>query len=521
MSLNGLPDEVLLSIIGHFAESEIDLATLCLTSRHLRSLTTPLLYQKLCCRDDNLVCRRVVPLTLRSLVRDRELGKFVRVLDISPRDSGYIGPLFDHEDKILIQKAVTEIVEIGYSKQHYGFSVTPDFDKWRLCKKWWEEACEGKSFAMIAIILFLCPGLRQIYYLYGYYSDHLPNDREDNYVEWFFRVVRHSQQATRDGMVRIEPGGSVAQGPKNMTPMLPNLRHGKFAFRPKGREQGDWGNMEVTMFIQTPSAESLYLNGFIKPLQARPDFLMGLKSLTLQQCIFEASVLGNILQACVRLEYFSYSHGYPWTRFDEFDPLLMMEGLLSLSGSLRKLRLARGIDRYFKSNSARDSKLGSLASFKALTHLALPVEFLVGMAPYTDTEAPKLWELVPKSLEYLLVGGLEAEVMLDFAQKEVLELVKRKQSIAPKLTRIILQNIDPIAAGGCALSPLKRASRENEVSLSTYDGKTSEDSGIGIMLRSMSGHHRYYNGQGYHPFPNSRWPPGRLFDQQVTQLTYR
>jgi hypothetical protein len=443
------------------------------------------------------------------------------VLDISPRDSGYIGPLFDHEDKILIQKAVTEIVEIGYSKQHYGFSVTPDFDKWKLCKKWWEEACEGKSFAMIAIILFLCPGLRQIYYLYGYYSDHIPNDREDNYVEWFFRVVRHSQQARRDGMVRIQPGGSVAQGSKNMTPMLPNLRHGKFAFRPTDREQGDWGNLELTMFIQTPSAESLYLNGFIKPIQARPDFLMDLKSLTLEQCIFEASVLGNILQACVRLEYFSYSHGHPWTSIDKFDPLLMMEGLLCLSGSLRQLRLARGGPWVLESNSARNSKLGSLTSFEVLTHLVLPVEFLVGMAVDAGPRAPKMWELVPKSLEYLLIGGLQTEVMLDFAQKEVLELVKRRQSIAPKLTRIVLQNIDPIAAGGRALSPLKRASRENEVWFSTDDGKVSEDNGIGLMLESMSGPHKKFNRQGYHPIPNSRWPTGRLFDQQVTQLTYR
>ncbi|KFX95611.1 hypothetical protein O988_05721 [Pseudogymnoascus sp. VKM F-3808] len=520
MSLNDLPEEVLLSIIDHFAQTEKDLVTLCLVSQHLRYLTTPLLYQKLCCRDENLMDRRLVPLTLRSLVRDRKLGEFVRVLDISPRDSGFIGTLFNHEDKMLIQKAVTEIVEIGYSKQHYGFSVTPNLDKSKLCKHWWEDACEGKCSAMIAIILFLCPGLRQIYYLWGYYYDHIPKDREDHYVEWFFRIVRHSQQATRDGMLRIEPPGSEAQSLKKMTPMLRHLRHGKFAFRPTDREQGDWGNLELTMFLQTPSAESLCLNGFIKPIQARPDFLMGLKSLTLEQCIFEASVLGNILQACVRLEYFSYSHGHPRTSFDKFDPLLMMDGLLCLSGSLRQLRLARGIPYVLESNSARNSKLGSLTSFEVLTHLVLPVEFLVGMAADADPRAPKLWKLVPKSLEYLLIGGLQ-EVMLNFAQKEVLELVKRKQSIAPKLTRIILQNIDPIAAGSCALSPLKRASRENEVWFSTDDGKWSEDNGIGLMLESMSGPHKKYNRQGYHPFPNSRWPTGRLFDQQVAQLTYR
>jgi hypothetical protein len=94
----------------------------------------------------------------------------------------------------------------------------------------------------------------------------------------------------------------------------------------------------------------------------------------------------------------------------------------------------------------------------------------------------EMWNLVPRCLEFLLIGGLENKVMLAFAEQEVLELVKRKSIVAPKLNRIILQNISPVDADGGALMLLKEASRVNQVWLSTYYGKQSEDDAIRLSL---------------------------------------
>jgi hypothetical protein len=135
-----------------------------------------------------------------------------------------------------------------------------------------------------------------------------------------------------------------------------------------------------------------------------------------------------------------------------------------------------------ESNSARNSRLGSLAGFTVLTHLVLPAEFLVGTATGTGQWDLELWKLVPRCLEFLLIGGLENKVMLAFAEQEVLELVKRKSIVAPKLNRIILQNISPVDADGGALMLLKEASRVNQVWLSTYYGKQSEDDAIRLSL---------------------------------------
>lgn len=87
--------------------------------------------------------------------------------------------------------------------------------------------------------------------------------------------------------------------------------------------------------------------------------------------------------------------------------------------------------------------------------MLLPVDFLVGMTadPYdsndkADPWAPELWKLVLRSLEYLLVSGLKTEVILAFARKEILELVKKKGSVASKLKNIVLLNtsLDKVAA---------------------------------------------------------------------------
>ncbi|OBT43809.1 hypothetical protein VE00_06308 [Pseudogymnoascus sp. WSF 3629] len=483
MSLHGLPGEIILNIISHVGQNESDLAALCLSSRHLRSLATPILYRKLCCRDDNFSDRRLVPLLLRSLLHDRALGGFVQELDISPRSCEFLGLSFTYEDKILVPKVVTEIVETGYFKQHYGFSATPAIDRWQKYRKWWEETWEGSWYAIITIIIFLCPGLRQIRCKRR--NSVIPSDGEESYIEWFFRVVRHSQQAMRDGAIRTGPRELLeAQGLKSMSPFLPHLRHGRFTFKPEWGQPSDGVKLELLLFIQTPSVESLHLNGFVQRTQVRIDFLSGLKTLIMEQCVCEARVVGSILQACVRLEYFSYVHGHKEATINKFDTLLMMEGLLCLTGSLRQLRLARGSPLVIESNSASNSRLGSLAGLKVLTHLVLPVEFLVGMEKGTGPWDLELWKLVPRCLEYLLIGGLENEVMLAFAQQEVLELVKRKSIVAPKLNRIILQNISPVEADGSALTLLKEACGENQVWLSTYYGKQSEDEAVDLMLDS-------------------------------------
>ncbi|KFZ06043.1 hypothetical protein V501_07782 [Pseudogymnoascus sp. VKM F-4519 (FW-2642)] len=200
----------------------------------------------------------------------------------------------------------------------------------------------------------------------------------------------------RDGAIRTKPRALLEeQGPKSMAPLLPHLRHGRFTFKPEWGQPSDGVKLELLLLIQTPSVESLHLNGFVQLTQIRLDFLSGLKTLIMEQC--------------ARISYGLYCPH----------------------------------------------------------HLVLPAEFLVGTATGTGQWDLELWKLVPRCLEYLLIGGLENEVMLAFAQQEVLELVKRKSIVAPKLNRILLQNISPVKADGGVLMLLKEASRENQVWLST------------------------------------------------------
>lgn len=474
MSLNGLPNEILLSIISHSAQSETDLAALCLSSRHLRQLTTPILYRKLCyCRDDYYENNQQVPLRLRSLLRNRALGEFVQELDISPKSCSLLSLLFTYDDKILIQKVVKEIVEIGYIKLYYSFSEITTVNRLEIQRKWYEEASVGRWYALITIIVFLCPGLRQIHYTR--FDGIIEKHGEENYMEWFFRVVRHSQQAMRDRAARTEPGVlSGAQHPTNVVPLLPHLRHVNYDFSPQlGPLSRDMGTLEPCLLIQTPSVESLHVHGLVQFTQVGFDVLLGLKSLTLEQCVCKASVFGNILRACVRLEYFSYVHGHEGVSNERFEPLLMMDGLSCLTGSLRELRLARGRPRAFKFQSATNSRLGSLSDFNVLINLHLPVEFLVGVEAHPsdvgDTAnpwIPELWELVPRSLENLLISGHKKEVILAFAQKEVLELVRRKASVAPRLKSIALVNTSFDEVDGRTLVTLRGASAANQILLS-------------------------------------------------------
>ncbi|KFY90307.1 hypothetical protein V500_05213 [Pseudogymnoascus sp. VKM F-4518 (FW-2643)] len=58
------------------------------------------------------------------------------------------------------------------------------------------------------------------------------------------------------------------------------------------------------------------------------------------------------------------------------------------------------------------------------------------------------------------------EVILVFARKEVLELVKKKGSVAPKLKNIALLNISLDEVGGRALAPPRETSAASEILLS-------------------------------------------------------
>lgn len=167
----------------------------------------------------------------------------------------------------------------------------------------------------------------------------------------------------------------------------------------------------------------------------------------------------------MRLEYFSYVHGHKKVAGDRFEPLLMMDGLSCLTGSLRELRLARGKPRAFKFKSARNSRLGSLSDFSILINLHLPVEFLVGVKA-DPSDVSELWELVPRSLENLLISGHNKEVILTFAQKEVLELVRRKASVTPKLKSIALVNTSLDEVTGRTLALPRQESVANQIWLS-------------------------------------------------------
>ncbi|KFY63637.1 hypothetical protein V496_03810 [Pseudogymnoascus sp. VKM F-4515 (FW-2607)] len=150
-----------------------------------------------------------------------------------------------------------------------------------------------------------------------------------------------------------------------------------------------------------------------------------------------------------------------------------MDGLSCLTGSLRELRLARGKPRAFKFKSARNSRLGLFSDFNILINLHLLVEFLVGVKadPSDVSDAanpwvPELWELVPRSLQNLLISGHNKEVILAFSQKEVLELVRRKASVAPKLKSIALVNTSLDEVTGRTLALLRQESAANQIWLS-------------------------------------------------------
>lgn len=477
MSLNGLPDEIVL-IIGHHVRCRSDLAALYRSSRRLRILTRPILYRKIRCRDGQELDEHMVPLLLSSILRDRALGEYVQVLDISPGGYGG-GGCFTDEDKMLIQKAIEEILETGFIEDD-DYIYEPDLQTW--C----ENVCKGQWDATIAIVLFLCPGLRKLRFV-KWTADE-GDEEEESYIVWFMNIVSRSQQdAILRGIKRADLGvlskALKHSDLKHRVPLLPHLRHGKFELALKYGQIDDGVKVELLHFIQPPSLETFYIRGIMQYYQFRPNMRLGLKKLVMEQCVCEANTIASMLRACAQLEDFSYEHGHKEAVLGAVDPLLLMKGLLCLTESLRRLRFARAQREFWHCNLATYCRLGSLANFRVLTHLSVPIEFIRRLEiltdnpnePYYQSEEDEndpltmgLWKLVPVSLEYLFIDGVEEELLLAFAEQDLHQLVLRKWSFAPKLRHIVIGKISrEEAVSGSALTPLKEACTANEVCLTT------------------------------------------------------
>ncbi|OBT72191.1 hypothetical protein VF21_10515 [Pseudogymnoascus sp. 05NY08] len=416
----------------------------------------------------------MVPLLLRSLLRDRALGEYVQVLEISPGScDGII--CFTDEDKVLIQKAVEEILEIDFvDDEHYIYRPN--------IQTWWEDVCKGRWDAVIAIILFLCPGLRKLRCMK--WKDAKEGEEEENYIEWFMKIVSRSQEQAI--IMGFKDLGALAQALKHTDlkhrkPLLPHLQHGKFELTPEYGQPDDGGAPRFLNFIQPPSLETFYIRGIVQDFQFKSDMRLGLKKLVMEQCVCDTATIASVLQTCSQLEDFSYEHGNEGVHFGAVDPLFLMKGLLGLTGSLRKLRFARAQEEFWDCIQAKYSRLGSFASFQVLTHLSVPIEFISRLELYSDHPSIPhsqqddddpltmgLWKLVPRSLEYLFIDGTEEKKLFTFAQQDLQQLVKKKWSFAPKLQHIVLGNISPREEiSGSALTPLKEACTANGVRLTT------------------------------------------------------
>ncbi|OBT89368.1 hypothetical protein VE02_01396 [Pseudogymnoascus sp. 03VT05] len=434
MSMNSLPNEIALA-----------------------SVTMPILYRKLRYCDGQELDALMVPLLLRSLLRDRALVEYVQVLEISPGScDGNIW--FTDKGKVLIQKAVEEILEIDFvDDEHYIY--TPNIQTWR------DDVCKGGWDAIIAIILFLCPGLRKLHCVK--WKDAKKDEEEENYVEWFMEIVSRSQEQAI--IMGFKDLGALAEALKHTDlkhriPLLPHLQHGKFELTPEYGQPDDEGTVGFLHFMQPPSFETFYIRGIVQDFQFKSDMRLGLKKLVMEQCVCDTTTIASVLQTCSHLEDFSYEHGNEGVHFGAVDPLFLMKGLLGLTGSLRKLRLARAQEEFWDCIQAEYSRLGSFASFQVLTHLSVPID----QQDYDDPLTMGLWKLVPRSLEYLFIDGTEENVLFTFAQQDLQQLVLKKWSFAPKLRHIVLGNISPGGAiSGSALTPLKEACTVNGVRLTT------------------------------------------------------
>lgn len=370
----------------------------------------------------------MAPLLLSSLLRDRALGEYVQVLDISPGSYGG-GTCFTDEDKMLVEKAVEEILEIDFIEDD-DYIYKPNI------RIWWEDVRKGRWDATIAIVLFLCPGLRKLRCVK--WRDDEEGEEGENYIEWFMKIVRRSQEdAILLGFKRTDLV-ALSRALKHTdlnykVPLLPHLQHGKFELAPEYGQIDDEGTVGLLHFIQPPSLETFYIHGIVQDFQISSSMrLLGLKKLVMEQCVCKADTIASMLRACAQLEDFSYEHGHKEADLGAVDPLLLMEGLLCLTGSLKKLRFARAQREFWHCNLAMYCRLGSLANFRVLTHLSVPIEFITRLEilsdnpdesfsePDEDEDDPLimgLWKLVPGSLEYLFIDGVEEEVLLAFAEQ--------------------------------------------------------------------------------------------------------
>lgn len=433
MSLSNLPSEIVAKILGNLNscsdEDKKTLMALSRSSHRLHSLSTPHLYQFFTDGDDWNAGITPLPLLLRSLLRNPELGKFIQHVDVRSNKSR-MGEgteqmdVMNDADWKLINKLISDI-RTFYPYDGIYSPVGSD-------EKWYANVKKGKWDAVFALTLYFLSAMQQLE-LSGWGR---ALDGDTDHVQVFMlRVARSqitaAQQAKSASGTDSDPMSSIqVSGMKG--PLLPNFH--VFCLSHRDME-ADTYLYKLLPFMLPPSVEDCEAFYVYSDDQALlPDWHLNLRSLTLQYSEAGAGHLSELLKQCPKLESLSYSNGGMSTRNTVFNPPRLMPGLMCLTRTLKRLDLSAG-NWELTECIVRDMKLGSLKAFEVLTHVSLRLNFLVGQGN-PELSQLRLEEIMPRSLQKLYLLG-EAEVVLLLSLMEHFRrLVLRKEEVTPALRKI-------------------------------------------------------------------------------------
>jgi hypothetical protein len=496
MAFNGLPNELITQILEFtvadsyripefpediWASSPIicgvrTLHALCLSSRLLRELAEPLLYEVF-----KQSHPRQVPLFLRTVIDRPDLAERVKHVNLRARSNHKTKGLIDMKsfsaaDMNLFSSAVSRLccatppmsdqdvdsescmtkdssikdaATEGWESDSSDDWESASYDSYRVPEVdpedpdvWYRCIKVGKWDAIVGALIPLLSNLQHIHF------DCFPIHDEDpsGYIQRMaFRAVR-IQSDTRTASDSILA--------------LRSLHAVELTSGDGEGESVEADLQDMLPFFELPSVTRIIGNGLVDEDWARqPSPAFPTTELYLNNCALGMDSLASLIGCTPGLEKFNYHHSGRRGEYFHiiFAPHELEEVMKPLTNSLQELSMfsRKVCSQHLELSDWRlEAPIGSLANFQRLTYICMSAWIMVGQDPKlklqrsliptvsTDLmERPfrRLADAVPKSLEILELTECEPYVL-----EHVAELLEQKEQKTPKLKKITLIRPDTL-----------------------------------------------------------------------------
>ncbi|KFY27020.1 hypothetical protein V493_03738 [Pseudogymnoascus sp. VKM F-4281 (FW-2241)] len=490
-ALDGLPNEIISSILTQLHGDQATLAAICRVSRYLGSVATAPLYRVIQQHEDGPhdPCR--TPLLLRTLLLNPALGSHIVEVQLKiPGQEHEDVSCFSEEEWLLLKAQVARLYGTGlftddlFSKNilHTTDPCDSPGSEWT----WNKNVREGQWDAVLSLMLYCCPRLEK---LRGFEWDRW-NGLGPIYPGFYFFTFFMS------GVARSKAQGHLhAQKSRprpDRVPILPQYRYAHLSLKAESPGRPILLQSLLPFLyssaIELDQVDTKIEGGGTERYRLWGDLMFPTKKLVIRGSLMSANTLGYLLDSFEVLEEFLLEYGIGDKKYLYVSMRRMVHGsgplprgLLRSKKTLTKLELARGFSAlYAQDYSSIDQTLGSLRDFEVLTHLTVKLELLIWHAKPSNESS--LCDIMPRSLEFLSIATEDVLVSADLTliidtvsrkERSLLrnvhhfeELVLRKESVVPNLWHLVLDGIQRETADSSALATLKRACATSSVQLS-------------------------------------------------------